>query len=408
MCIKYEIIMINEDFDVLKKWMFGSLSSLLDNIPSNPNLKVLKMSIGEPQLGPPKFIRNQFDHFFDEWGKYPPSDPIPVFRDAIRIYLNKRFSGSEKIINFNENIVPVPGTREALHLVGLISKNKKKKDPVAILTNPFYHAWRAGAIESGSKIIWINANKDNNHNPNLENLSEETLEATTIMYLCFPSNPHGALANIDYLIKAIKLAKKYDFILAVDECYIDIYRTALPKPIGCLDALIKMNSNLDNIVIFNSLSKRSNVPGLRAGFIVGDKKVISLYKLLVSNGASPVPIPIQNIAASLYKDDRHNYQTCLHYDQNFKIAKDYLIESHPNLKIPDAGFYLWLPVEDDLKASINLWKNYSIRVMPGTFMAEEVSGENPCKGFLRIALVHKREIVNEAMERMSNYFRKNN
>ena len=223
MCIKYEIIMINEDFDVLKNWMFGSLSSLLDNIPSNPNLKVLKMSIGEPQLGPPKFIRNQFDVFFDEWGKYPPSDPIPVLSDAIRTYLNKRFPGSEKIINFDKNIVPVPGTREALHLVGLISKNKKKKNPVAILTNPFYHAWRAGAIESGSKIIWINANKDNNHNPNLENLSEETLEATTILYLCFPSNPHGALANIDYLIKAIKLAKKYDFILAVDECYIDIY-----------------------------------------------------------------------------------------------------------------------------------------------------------------------------------------
>ena len=104
MCIKYEIIMINKDFDVLKKWMFGSLSSLLDNIPFNPNLKVLKMSIGEPQLGPPKFIRNQFDDFFDEWGKYPPSDPIPVLRDAIRIYLNKRFPGSEKIINFNENI----------------------------------------------------------------------------------------------------------------------------------------------------------------------------------------------------------------------------------------------------------------------------------------------------------------
>ena len=400
--------MINKDFDVLKNWMFGSLSSLLDNKPPNPNLNVLKMSIGEPQLGPPEFIRNKFDDFFDYWGKYPPSHAIPILSEAISTYLSKRFPGSEKIVDLDKNVVPIPGTREALHLVGLISKNNQKRNSVAILTNPFYHAWRAGAIESGSKIIWLNAKKDNNYNPNLESLSEETLKATTIMYLCFPSNPHGVVANINYLIKAAMLAKKYDFILAVDECYIDIYRTAYTKPIGCLDALIKANLNLDNIVIFNSLSKRSNVPGLRAGFLLGDEKVIALYKLLVSNGASPVPIPIQNIAAFLYKDEKHNYETCLHYDQNFKIAKDFLFETHPDLKIPDAGFYLWLPVKDDLKVTIDLWKYYSVRVMPGTFMAEEVFGENPCKGFLRIALVYREEIVQEAMERISDYFKKNN
>ena len=119
--------MLNKDFDVLKNWMFGSLSSLLDNIPSNPSLKVLKMSIGEPQLGPPEFIRDKFNDFFDGWGKYPPSGPIPVLSDAIRTYLTKRFPGSEKIIDFDKNIVPVPGTREALHLVGLISKNNQKR-----------------------------------------------------------------------------------------------------------------------------------------------------------------------------------------------------------------------------------------------------------------------------------------
>ena len=399
--------MLNKDFDVLKNWMFGSLSSLLDDISPNPNYNVLKMSIGEPQLGPPKFIRAQFDKFFDYWGKYPPSEPIPVLKDSIRIYLNRRFPGSVKIINFDKNLAPVPGTREALHLVGLISKNSQKKNSIAALTNPFYHAWKAGAIESGSKILWLDAKESNNYNPDINDLSKETLKSISIMYLCFPTNPHGALTNIDYLIKVIKLAKEYDFILAIDECYIDIFRTSHSKPIGCLDALVKMNVNLDNVVIFNSLSKRSNVPGLRAGFIVGDENVISIYKLLVSNGASPVPIPIQNIAASLYKDEKHNYETCLYYDQNFKIAKEFLKETHPNLKIPDAGFYLWLPVKDDLKATIDLWRDYSVRVMPGTFMAENVSGENPCKGFLRIALVHKKEIVTEAIQRISNYFKNN-
>ena len=400
--------MINQDFDVLKNWMFGNLASLLDGKSHNPKLKILKMSIGEPQLPPPDFIRDKFDKFFDDWGKYPPSEPIPKLKDAIKIYLDKRFPGSTKLIDFDKNILPVPGTREALHLIGLISKNKNKKNSLAILTNPFYHAWKAGAIQSESKILWLNAKQGNNYIPNIENLKTETLKSTTIMYLCFPSNPHGALADIDYLKKAVNLAKKYDFILAIDECYIDIYRTYLPKPIGILDALIEMRSNLNNVVIFNSLSKRSNVPGLRAGFILGDEKVISVYKLLVSNGASPVPIPIQNVAASLYEDETHNLETCLHYDRNFEIAQDLLKASHPNLIIPKAGFYLWLPVKDDLKVAVDLWTDYSVRVMPGTFMAENVFGENPCKGFLRIALVHKKDMVIEALKRISDYFKKNN
>jgi len=400
--------MVNKDFDVLRNWMFGNLASLLDAKSPNPNLKILKMSIGEPQLGPPEFIREKFDNFFEDWGRYPPSEAIPKLKNSIKTYLNKRFPGSTKLIDFNKNILPVPGTREALHLMGLISKNKNKKNPLAILTNPFYHAWKAGAIQSNSKILWLNAKQDTNYKPNIESLTPETLKSTTIMYLCFPSNPHGALADIEYLKKAVKMAKKYDFILAVDECYIDIYRTYLQKPIGVLDALIEMQSNLDNVIIFNSLSKRSNVPGLRAGFILGDEKLISVYKLLVSNGASPVPIPIQNIAASLYENEQHNFETCLHYDKNFKIAKDLLKETHPNLIIPKAGFYLWLPVKDDLKVAVDLWTDYSVRVMPGTFMAENISGENPCRGFLRIALVYKEDMIVEALQRISDYLKKNN
>ena len=197
------------------------------------------------------------------------------------------------MIDLDKNIVPVEH-KEALHLVGLISKNKDKKT-LWSFNEPFLSCVES-SHSSDSKILWINAKKENNYNPNIDCLSPETLKSTTIMYLCFPSNPQGALADINYLVKAAKLAKKYDFILAVDECYIDIYRTHLPKPFGLLDALVKMNSNLDNVIIFNSLSKRSSVPGLRAGFILGDENVISIYKLLVSNGASPVPIPIQNIA----------------------------------------------------------------------------------------------------------------
>jgi len=398
--------MLNSDFDVLNNWMFGSLNKLLNGVDNNPNLEIIKMSIGEPQLPAPNFIKDELEKYSTDWGKYPPTIAIPRLKNSIMNYLERRFKGSEKFIDPETNILPVPGTREPLHLLGLIAKNKHKKKSVAIVTNPFYHAWRAGAIESNSEMFWINATEENDFNPELDKIPEKTLQNTVIMYLCFPSNPQGGITSLEYLENAIKLAKKYDFVLAIDECYIDISRLNQQKPVGCLDAIKKMNANLNNIVIFNSLSKRSNVPGMRAGFILGDKKIIDIYKLLVSNGAAPVPIPVQNAAAALYDDDDHNHYACKHYDRNFEIADKYLSSFYPRLKIPEAGFFLWLPVDDDVGIAKSLWKEFSLRVMPGSFMAVSVNGFNPGKGYLRLALVDKETIVENAMKRITKYLSK--
>ena len=219
-----------------------------------------------------------------------------------------------QLVNINKNIVPVPGTREPLHLIGLLAKNLKVGKTKAIVTNPFYHAWRAGSISSGSDIYWLNALPENNYIPDISSIPDKILTSTVIMYICSPSNPHGSVASLDYLKKAILLARKHNFILALDECYSDIFRLNKPKPPGGLDAAYHLGANLDNIVIFNSLSKRSNASGMRAGFLVGDRQVIDSYKLLVSNGASPIPIPIQNVAAALYDDDDHHTKACIHYD----------------------------------------------------------------------------------------------
>ncbi len=398
--------MLNTDFDVLRNWMFGKLNTLLIDKKPNPIYEVIKMSIGEPQLPPPDLIYDEINKNASFWGAYPPSVAIPRLNKSIMNYLNRRFPGSDRLVNPESNILPVPGTREPLHLLGLIAKNKNKKKTKAIVTNPYYHAWRTGGIDSNSEIYYVNANSINNFNPDLDGIPESILNLTVIMYLCFPSNPHGGVTTVDYLKKAIYLARKFNFVLALDECYIDIFRLNNKKPIGGLDALIDMNSNLKNIVIFNSLSKRNNVPGLRAGFIVGDEKILDIYKLLVSNGASPVPIPVQNAAAALYDDDKHNQICCKHYDKNFNIAKKYLSPFINDLQIPNAGFFLWLPVKDDIKAAINLWINYSVMVMPGSFMAECVNDFNPGKGYLRIALVHKNDLIINAIQRLAEYFKK--
>ena len=392
--------MINPEYNILKDWMFGKLNILLENLDPNPSYSILKMSLGEPTLSMPEFVKHKLS-LSNEWGKYPPSTAIPELSNSILQYIGRRHLGAENIINKNKNIVPVPGTREPLHLVGLLAKNTKVGETTAIVTNPFYHAWRAGSISSGSKIYWLNALAENDYLPNISNIPEKILDTTVIMYICSPSNPHGGIASLNYLKSAILLARKYNFILAIDECYGDIYRLNKTKPPGGLDAALSLGDNLDNIIVFNSLSKRSNACGIRAGFIAGDEKIIDSYKLLVSNGASPVPIPIQKVAAALYDDEDHNTKACLHYDQNFQIVEKYLKPFYKDFKIPGGGFFLWLKVDNDEEAAKILWNKFSLRVMPGRYMAKDVDGLNPGKGYLRISIVDNKDVIEEAMKRIS-------
>ncbi len=392
--------MVNSDYNVLNDWMFGKLTSLLENISTNPEYPILKMSLGEPTLKIPNFAKTILDANFKDWGKYPPSTAIPSFGKSIMRYVGRRYPNAKDLLTLDENIVPVPGTREPLHLVGLLAKNLKVGKTIALVTNPFYHAWRAGSISSGSEVYWLNALPQNDYLPDISNIPKKTLKSSVVMYICSPSNPHGSVASLDYLKKGILLARKFNFILAVDECYCDIYRMNKPKPPSALEAAASLNNGLENLIIFNSLSKRSNVSGMRAGFIAGDKKIIASYKLLVSNGASPVPIPIQKVAASLYDDEDHNIKACIHYDSNFSIVEKYLKYFYNDFKLPDAGFFLWLKVKDDQQAAKILWNKFSLRVMPGSFMAKDIDGFNPGKGYLRISLVDKKEIIEEAMKRI--------
>ena len=400
--------MVNSEYNILKDWMFGKLNTLLQNLEPNPEYSVLKMSIGEPSLKIPDFVKDILETSYDDWGKYPPSSAIPSYGKSIIKYIEKRYPSAKNIVELDKNIVPVPGTREPLHLIGLLAKNLKKGPTKALVTNPFYHAWRAGSISSGSEIYWIDALPENNYLPDLSNIPENLLMSSVIMYICSPSNPHGSVADINYLNKAILLARKYDFILAVDECYSDIFRMNRPKPPGALEAAASLGKGLDNLVIFNSLSKRSNISGMRAGFIAGDEKIIESYKLLISNGASPVPIPVQKVAAALYEDEKHHIEACLHYDKNFQIAEKYLKPFVDNFKVPVGGFFLWLKVKDDEEATKILWNKFSLRVMPGSFMGKKNNGINPGSGYLRISLVDTSEIIEETMNRLSLFLKNYN
>ena len=280
--------MQNPDFSLFNDNMFQKTRSLIENISPVAGMSEINMSIGEPQQDPPTFISKMLSQNKCDWSSYPKVKGNKKFYDDVKYYLNSRFSKIGDWLNPLDNyLLPVPGTREPLHMLGYCVRGTKP-EPIALITNPFYHAWRAAGLMSGSNIHLMDACSENGYLPDLSKIDEVILSRTTVMYLCSPTNPHGVIASGEYLQKALKLSRNYDFLLVVDECYIDIWRDNAPKSI--LEIAHKYTENgqkkLANLAVLNSLSKRSNAAGLRGGFLCADPDVISSYSKIASNPSS--------------------------------------------------------------------------------------------------------------------------
>ncbi len=393
--------MQNPDFSIFKDNMFQKTRSLIEGIVPHDKLSEINMSIGEPQQTPPDFISRMLSQGNCDWHSYPKVKGDIKFYDNVKYYLNKRFSNIGDWLNpLDKFLLPVPGTREPLHMLGYCARGTKPH-PIALVTNPFYHAWRAAGLISGGEIKLMDAYLENGYLPDLTKIDDVTLSNATLMYLCSPTNPHGAIANEGYLKHALMLARKYNFLLVVDECYIDIWRKKAPP--STLEIARKFTPDkqgkLANLAVLNSLSKRSNAAGLRAGFLCADPKIISSYSQIAANGLALVPNPILNVAGEIYRDTVHNETVRAHYNNAFKLAQKYL-----NCSIPEAGFFLWLYVGDDLMFTQLLWKHMAIKVIPGSYMAVSSNGKNPASGYVRIALVHPLDIIEEAMKRLQIFF----
>ena len=393
--------MQNPDFSLFNDNMFQKTRSLIENISPVAGMSEINMSIGEPQQDPPAFISKMLSQNKCDWSSYPKVKGNKKFYDDVKYYLNNRFNKIGDWLNPLDNyLLPVPGTREPLHMLGYCVRGTKP-EPIALITNPFYHAWRAAGLMSGSNIHLMDACSENGYLPDLSKIDKVVLSKTTVMYLCSPTNPHGVIVSEEYLQKALQLSRNYEFLLVVDECYIDIWRDNAPKSI--LEIAHKYTENgqkkLANLAVLNSLSKRSNAAGLRAGFLCADPDVILSYSKIAANGLALVPTPLLNVSAEIYRDTVHNKMVREHYNRAFKIAEQYL-----KCSIPDAGFFLWLPVGDDIKFTKLLWEHMAIKVIPGSYMAVANNGINPASGYIRIAMVHRLDIIEEAMKRLQRFF----
>lgn len=384
--------MFPERFSNLPAYAFPRLRALLDSY--EPGGDVVHMTIGEPQHAFPQGIVDVINEYAAEFNKYPPNDGTPELRGAIADWIKTRFGVA---MDADTQIMALNGTREGLYnaAMALCPEMKNGARPKVLVPNPFYQVYMVAAISVAAEPVFVPATKAHGFLPDYGALPEDVLRDTAIAYVCSPSNPQGAVADRAYWASLIALAEKYDFQIFADECYSEIYRGE--APVGALDVAQDMGADPERVVIFHSLSKRSNLPGLRSGFAAGGPESLKRIKQLRAYSGAPLPLPLQRAAEKVWRDEAHVIENRRLYAEKFAIA-DEIFKDIPGYTSPQAGFFLWLPVEDGEAAALKLWRETGIRVLPGAYLSRDVNGDNPGKGYIRVALVAPKTNVQRALK----------
>ncbi|AJE45132.1 aminotransferase class I/II-fold pyridoxal phosphate-dependent enzyme [Celeribacter indicus] len=374
-----------ERFSNLPEYAFPRLRSLLD--AHAPGGEVVHMTIGEPRHAMPDFVGEVLAENIGGFGKYPNNYGSDALLSSISGWLSRRFGIA---VDPETEIMAVNGTREGLMnaCLALCPETKNGRQPVVLTPNPFYQVYAVAAVTVGAEPVFVPATRETGFLPDYAGLPAEILDRAAIAYVCSPSNPQGAVASRDYLRGLIALAEKHDFKIFADECYSEIYRGE--KPAGALEVAREMGADPERVAIFHSLSKRSNLPGLRSGFVAaGPENMLRIRRLRAYAGA-PLPDPIQAVSARVWADEAHVEASRALYVEKFDLA-DEIFAGIEGAGAPDAGFFLWLPVGDGEQTALKLWTETGVRVLPGAYLSREVNGENPGKDYIRVALVAPRE-----------------
>ncbi len=345
---------------------------------------VIQMTIGEPKHAFPPWVTDKITEAAAGFNSYPPNDGSPQLRASIAGWIKRRYDVD---MDPDTEVMALNGTREGLYnaVIALCPEQKNGQRPAILMPNPFYQVYMIGAISGNSDPIMVNATEETGHLPDFQSVHPSILERTAACYICSPANPQGAVADHDYWAKLIKLAETYDFMIFADECYSEIYRDT--PPIGVLQVAQELGTDRNRIATFHSLSKRSNLPGLRSGFVASGADTIREVKQLRNYAGAPLPLPLQAAAAAVWDDETHVVENRAMYLEKYQIA-DRILGNVPGYHSPEAGFFLWLPVEDDEAAALKLWKETGVKVLPGGYLAQDVEGvPNPGKKYIRVALV---------------------
>lgn len=382
---------------------FVRLTELLGD--AKPGMPAISLAVGEPQHPVPPFVGPVLAAHVGEFGRYPINKGIEPFRRAAAAWLGRRY-GLPRPVDPEREVLVLNGTREGLFLAAIAAKAHvapRAGRPAILLPNPFYAAYAAGATIAGCEPVYLDATRATGFLPDLDALAPEFLARTVAFYLASPANPQGAVADAAYLARLVGLARRHGFMILADECYCEIYGGA--KPPGMLELAAP---DFANVVVFHSLSKRSNLPGLRVGFAAGDAAFLARFLDLRNVAAPQVPTPMQRVAIAAYEDEAHVAENRRLYAAKFDLA-DQIVGNRYGYRRPAGGFFLWLDVSaqgSDEQATLRLWKEAGVRVVPGRYLArDQADGSNPGLGFIRVAMVQDYETTAEALHRLVGVLR---
>ena len=392
---------MNPDLAKLQPYPFQRLRKLLLGITPDANFTPINLSIGEPKHATPDLIRAALLQHLDGLASYPATHGSDSLRQAIAHWLEQRYHIAH--INPLTQVLPVSGSREALFAFAQVIIDRARQ-PIVIAPNPFYQIYEGAACLAGATPYYLNTLPGNGFRMDFASVPQEILRRTQLVYVCSPGNPTGKVLSLDDWRELFALSERYDFVIAADECYSEIYFDEAQPPLGALQAAQQLGlKDFANLVMFGSLSKRSNVPGMRSGFVAGDAQILEKFLLYRTYHGCAMSPTVQQASQAAWQDEAHVIENRRLYRLKFAAFQKILVGVLP-LQMPDAAFYFWVQTPiDDTEFALGLQRDYNVTVLPGQFLAREAHGVNPGANFVRIALVASEAECMEAAQRIKQF-----
>jgi N-succinyldiaminopimelate aminotransferase len=397
---------VNGRLELLAAYPFERLARLKAGIAAPASLPHIAMSIGEPKHAPPSFVIEALQANLGKLDSYPVTAGLPETRAACAAWLQRRFGVR---VDPQGMVLPVNGTREALFsfvqaVVSTDRTSEAGKPPVVAMPNPFYQIYEGAALLAGAEPVFINTIAAHRFQPDLDSVPPETWQRCQVLFLCSPGNPTGSVLSLDYLKHALRLAEQYDFVIASDECYAELYRDEHARPPSLLQAAAALgHDSFQRCVVFHSLSKRSSVPGLRSGFVAGDPAILKSYLLYRTYHGCAMPVPTQLASIAAWSDDTHAAANRALYREKYARVLP-ILQPVLDVSEPDGAFYLWPDVgRDDETFTRELFATQNLTILPGSYLARDTPAGNPGRHRVRISLVAPVEECVTAAQRIRTF-----
>ncbi|MCL4113586.1 UNVERIFIED_CONTAM: hypothetical protein GTU68_001019 [Idotea baltica] len=395
---------MNSNLTKLHPYPFQKISELYAGIET-VNKPMVSLAIGEPKHKTPEIILDAIKENLEGFSKYPVTAGTLELRNSIANWLCRRFNIKEGLVKPESNVIPVNGTREAIFAFAQAAIDQSSEAKI-VMPNPFYQIYEGAAFLAGAEPEFLACTAENNFIPDSEKVSARTWDDCQVLFLCSPGNPTGAVVSEEQITQLLTLSEKHDFIIASDECYSEIYFDESKPPVGLLEVAAKTgNTEFKRCVVFHSLSKRSNAPGLRSGFVAGDAEILKQFLLYRTYHGCAMSEPIQHASIAAWNDEQHVIENREQYRQKFDAVLD-ILKPVMNVQKPEAGFYLWADTGmDDEIFTRDIYAQQNLKVVPGSYLARSVDGVNPGSQRIRMALVATVDECVEAANRIKAFIK---